>query len=62
MVNFETMRLEAAEELVLNAVGNVTVHFDRALVFDPYRDNPETGAFILIDRVSLDTVGIGLLL
>jgi len=32
------------------------------LAFDPYLVSRETGSFILIDRNSLDTVGIGLVL
>ncbi len=34
---------------------------DRPLAFDPYRDNRDTGGFILIDRVSLHTVAAGML-
>jgi adenylyl-sulfate kinase len=34
---------------------------DRPIAFDPYRDNRDTGGFILIDRLSNDTVGAGLL-
>ncbi len=31
------------------------------MAFDPYRDNRDTGAFILIDRITNETVGAGLI-
>jgi bifunctional enzyme CysN/CysC len=34
---------------------------DRPIAFDPYRENRDTGGFILIDRLSNNTVGAGLL-
>ena len=43
-----------------NDIADVTLAFDRPLAFDPYGQNRDTGSFILIDRDSLDTVGIGL--
>ena len=60
-MNFETMAFEPAEEFSMNAVGEATVTFDRAIPFDPYSVNRETGAFILVDRESYDTVAMGIL-
>jgi bifunctional enzyme CysN/CysC len=40
-------------------VCNVSV--DRPIAFDPYKENRDTGGFILIDRLSNNTVGAGLL-
>ncbi|WP_343037719.1 adenylyl-sulfate kinase [Aromatoleum evansii] len=34
---------------------------DRPIAFDPYADNRDTGGFILIDRLSNNTVGAGLI-
>jgi sulfate adenylyltransferase subunit 1 len=53
---------ERAASLAPNDIADVTLTFDRTLAFDPYGTSRETGSFILIDRESLDTVGIGLVL
>lgn len=60
-VNVNTMERLAAKQLELNEIGVCNVSFDRAIPFDPYADNRETGGFILIDKLSNDTVGAGLL-
>jgi bifunctional enzyme CysN/CysC len=60
-MNFETMAFEPAEKFSMNAAGDAVVRFDRAIPFDPYSVNRETGAFILIDRESYDTVAMGIL-
>lgn len=60
-VNVNTMERLAAKQLELNEIGVCNVSFDRAIPFDAYADNRETGGFILIDKLSNDTVGAGLL-
>jgi len=40
---------------------SATVSLDRQVAFDPYTVNRETGGFILIDRLSNNTVGAGML-
>jgi sulfate adenylyltransferase large subunit len=50
----------ALQSLVLNEIGIATLTLDRRLGLDPYRDNRATGGFILIDRVSNDTVAMGM--
>jgi bifunctional enzyme CysN/CysC len=47
--------------LTLNEIGVCTLGLDRAIPFDPYTLNRETGGFILIDRVSNATVGAGMI-
>jgi bifunctional enzyme CysN/CysC len=51
----------AADSLGLNDIGRVSIRCASALSFDPYADNRATGAFILIDEATNDTVGAGLL-
>ena len=46
-------------ELALNDVGTVTLRTSSIVVADPYADNRDVGAFILIDENSNDTVGAG---
>jgi bifunctional enzyme CysN/CysC len=60
-VNVNTLEHLAAKRLELNEIGVCNLAVDRPIAFDPYRDNRDTGGFILIDRLSNDTVGAGLL-
>jgi bifunctional enzyme CysN/CysC len=60
-VNVNTLEHLAARQLDLNEIGVCNLNLDRAIAFDPYADNRDTGAFILIDRITNDTVGAGLL-
>lgn len=47
--------------LDLNSIADVTVEFDRAVVFDDYKDSRYTGSFIFIDRLSNVTVGAAMI-
>ena len=47
--------------LRLNGIGVANLWTDRPLVFEPYEDNRDLGGFILIDRVTNETVGAGLI-
>ncbi|WP_439032200.1 adenylyl-sulfate kinase [Gordonia terrae] len=49
-------------ELVLNDIGTVTLRTSSVVPSDPYAHNRDTGAFILIDEASNDTVGAGTIL
>jgi bifunctional enzyme CysN/CysC len=51
----------AAKDLKLNEVAVVNVSLNEAIAVDPYAENRETGAFILIDRFSNATVGAGMI-
>ena len=50
------------ERLELNDIGVVRLRLSEPLAVDPYAENRETGAFILIDEASNDTVGAGTVL
>ncbi|HSV68826.1 MAG TPA: sulfate adenylyltransferase subunit CysN [Methylibium sp.] len=60
-VNVNTMEHLAAKRLELNAIGECNLSLDKPIAFDPYQDNRDTGGFILIDRLTHNTVGAGLL-
>ena len=60
-VNVNTLEHLAAKQLELNEIGVCNLSLDRSIAFDPYSENRETGGFVLIDRLSNDTVGAGLL-
>lgn len=51
--------LDGPVELALNDIGSVTLRTSSIVVADPYADNRDSGAFILIDESSNDTVGAG---
>jgi bifunctional enzyme CysN/CysC len=59
-VNVDTLEKAAAKRLALNGIGLCAVKLDQAIPVDGYADNPETGGFILIDRMSKSTVGAGM--
>ncbi|KRD05807.1 adenylylsulfate kinase [Mycobacterium sp. Root265] len=48
-------------ELSLNDIGSITLRTSSIVVADSYADNRDSGAFILIDEVSNDTVGAGII-
>ena len=50
-----------APTLELNDIGVTNIHLDHAIAFDPYGENRQTGGFVIIDRITNDTVGAGLL-
>jgi bifunctional enzyme CysN/CysC len=60
-VNVNTLERMAANTLEMNEIGVCNVSLDAPIPFDPYTENREMGGFIVIDRVSNDTVGVGLL-
>ena len=51
---------EAARVLNLNDVGRVEVATDRPVPIEPYVHSRDTGGFVLVDRLSADTVAAGM--
>jgi len=60
-VNVNTLEHLAAKTLGLNEIGVCNLSLDQMIAFDPYDENRDTGAFILIDRLSNATIGAGLI-
>ncbi len=61
-VDVNTMeRIEAPQELALNDIAHVQVDLETHVQFDLYDENRETGAFIVIDRLTNNTVGAGMI-
>jgi len=60
-INVNTLDHLAAKTLELNEIGVVTMSLDRPIAFDPYDENRDMGGFIIIDRMTNNTVGFGLL-
>ncbi len=57
-----TLHRQEASTLQLNEIGRCTLAFNQPLVYDGYRQNRATGGFIIIDRLSNNTVGAGMIL
>jgi sulfate adenylyltransferase large subunit len=51
---------EPGATLAFNEIGEAELWLDTAVVCDPYEENRETGGFILIDRVTNETVAVGM--
>jgi bifunctional enzyme CysN/CysC len=60
-VNVNTLEHIAATKLELNEIGVVQLELDQSIAFEPYERNRDLGGFILIDRLSNNTVGAGML-
>jgi bifunctional enzyme CysN/CysC len=59
-VNVNTLERLAAKRLELNEIGVCNLAVDRPIAFDPYREHRDTGGFILIDRMTNNTVAAGM--
>jgi bifunctional enzyme CysN/CysC len=55
-------RDETAKELSLNEIGRVQLRTQVPLFYDEYRRNRDTGSFILIDEVTMNTVAAGMII
>ena len=60
-VNINTSEHLPANKIELNEIAVCNFATAQAIAFDAYADNPETGSFILIDRISNNTVGAGMI-
>jgi bifunctional enzyme CysN/CysC len=60
-INVNTLEHAAARKLELNDIGVCGLELDQAVVFEPYTRNRELGGFILIDRLTNNTVGAGMI-
>ena len=60
-VNVNTLDEVPAERLELNDIGVCELGFDQPVPFAPYAESRALGGFILIDRLTNNTVGAGLL-
>ncbi|WP_439510812.1 sulfate adenylyltransferase subunit CysN [Marinimicrobium koreense] len=60
-VNVNTLEHTAAKNLALNGIGVCTINLDQDIAFDAYKDNHDTGGFILIDRLTYNTMGAGMI-
>ena len=60
-VDVDTLKHLAAKTLERDEVGYCKLALDRRVAFDPYSENRRTGAFVLIDKFSGATAGVGVI-
>jgi bifunctional enzyme CysN/CysC len=60
-VNVDSLERLAAEQLELNEIGVCELELDRPIAFDPYSESRDTGGFVLIDRITNQTIAAGML-
>jgi len=61
-LDINTLEREATARLRMNDIGRVSFKLAQPLCADPYATNRSTGAFIVIDEASNNTVGAGMIL
>ncbi len=59
--NVNTYEKMPAKKLELNDLSTVNIKTEKLIAYDKYKDNTNTGAFILIDRISNQTVAAGMI-
>ena len=59
--DLDALEERAAETLQLNDIGRLSISCNQPLYFDPYRDNRQLGAFILVDELTNNTVAAGMI-
>ena len=60
-LNVDNLDHVAGKTLELNEVGSCNLNTAKALVFDSYAENADTGSFVLIDRFTNATVAAGMI-
>lgn len=60
-LNVNTQERESCTELEGNEIGVARIQLQREVVFEDYADDKTMGSFIVIDRISNETVGAGMI-
>ena len=60
-LDVNSLSRESAKVLELNEIGICNISLDAPIAFDPYEENRTTGSFVLIDRVTHETVASGMI-
>ncbi len=60
ILDLETLEDKPANRIELNDIGQITISAHNKMFLDPYQKNIATGAFIIIDPISNNTVAAGM--
>ncbi|QEG36124.1 sulfate adenylyltransferase subunit CysN [Bythopirellula goksoeyrii] len=61
-IDVNSLHRTHAQKLGLNAIGRCSMSFHEPVVYDAYDRNRKTGAFILVDRITHETLAAGMFL
>ncbi|MCD6396172.1 MAG: hypothetical protein J7L71_01410 [Spirochaetaceae bacterium] len=61
-IDVDTLKKNKTDFLKLNAIGKAVLSATSFIPFDPYTINRKTGSLILIDPISNNTVGAGMII
>src|SRR5690606_23966528 len=60
-LDINTLEKQSTDKLAVNDIAKVTIKLAQPLAIDPYTENRATGAFIVIDEATNNTVGAGMI-
>jgi bifunctional enzyme CysN/CysC len=60
-LDIDTLHEVGVRELHLNEIGRVAISLSHPVVCEPYAQSRELGGFILVDRLTMGTVGAGMI-
>jgi bifunctional enzyme CysN/CysC len=60
LLDLETLEEKPANRIEMNDIGQITISAHNKMFLDPYQKNIATGAFIIIDPISNNTVAAGM--
>ncbi len=60
-IGIDTLEHLAAKTLDLNAIGVCTFSTDKPITFEPYADSKTLGGFVLVDKMSNNTLAAGMI-
>lgn len=60
-IDINTFHRKKTKQLRMNEIGRLKIKTINSLMFDLYKDNRNTGNFILIDEISNTTIGAGII-
>ena len=60
-INVDTRERQSAEQLALNDVGAVDLSLQSPVAFEPFAASRDLGGFIVIDRQTSATIGVGMI-
>lgn len=61
-VDVNTLQSHSSNEIPLNGIGICRLELTSSILIDAYRELPETGSFIVIDKISNATLGAGMII
>ncbi len=61
-IDIDNLRRQKTDCLALNEIGKVEIRTNEPLFFDAYAKNKNTGSFIIIDELTNNTVGVGMII